>query len=98
MRLRGTHLLDDFLCTQPQCRAPLVAWRHEVEEARWLDAEDLLLSDLIAHHDKAANSVVFTVVPSLCLVRTRVSFSRGLLLVTSAWAEESNKRRSRRAA
>ena len=98
MRLLGTHILDDFLCVQPQCRAPLVAWRNEVEEARWQDAEDLLLSDLIAQHDEAANSVVFNVIPRLCLVKTRVNFSRGLLLVTRAWIEESNKRRRRRAA
>lgn len=98
MRLLGTHILDDFLYTQPQCRAPLIAWRHEVEEARWMDAEDLVLSDLLVQHDEAANSVVFTVVPSLCLVTTRVSFSKGLVLVTRASAEISTKRRSRRAA
>lgn len=97
MRLRGTHLLSEFVRTRPQCRAPLAAWRNEIEEAAWLNARDLEMSELISRHDEAANSVVFTVMPALCLVQTRVSFSRGLLLVTSAF-EEAKVIRRRRAA
>jgi mRNA-degrading endonuclease HigB of HigAB toxin-antitoxin module len=97
MVLRGLHLLTEFAETRPQCLAPLAAWRNEIEEADWGDADDLAASDLVARHDDAANSVLFTVVPSMCLVQTTVNFRRRLLLVTKAFCPAKVIRRRRAA-
>ena len=96
MHLRGTQLIDDFIRTHSRGRAQLTAWRNEVEEARWLTPDDLDLSDLVARHGEAANSVLFTIIPQLCLVQTSISFSRGLVLVTGAWSDDDRTPRRRR--
>lgn len=97
MVLRGLHLLTAFVETRPQCLAPLAAWRNEIEEADWDDAHDLAASDLVTRHDDAANSVLFTVVPAMCLVQTTVNFRRRLLLVTKAFCPPQVVRRRRAA-
>lgn len=96
MHLRGTQLLDDFIRTHSGCRAPITAWRNEVGEARWLNSDDLDLSGLVARYGEAANSVLFTIVPKLCLVQTSISFSHGLVLVTHAWSDDGRTPRRRR--
>jgi hypothetical protein len=85
MILRATYLLDECITGNSECRAPLMAWRYEVEEAHWSTAEDLLSSNLMARTDETANSFVFIVVPRLCFVRTSVRFAKGVVLVTQAW-------------
>lgn len=99
MLLYGYPILDDFATRHSKCRGPLAAWRVEVEDTVWASFADLQRRYLTAASNDSG-SVVFNIVPDLCLVSTKVNFVRGIVVVESAWAKRQALRQanSRRAA
>lgn len=83
MRLLNFKPLNDLVDQEPDCAPSLAAWRDTVLEGTWSSFSEMA-QDLAFAPVQEGESVLFTVVPKICLVEATVIFRRQVLMVTEA--------------